>query len=55
MGNEIYKIRLHAKPIEGEANEALIAFLAEHFSTAKKNIRIVRGANSRHKIIEVSV
>jgi hypothetical protein len=55
MGNEVYKIRLHAKPIDGEANEALIAFLAQHFSTAKKNIRIVRGANNRHKIVEISV
>ena len=42
MGNDIYKVRIHAKPIDGEANTALIAFLADHFSVAKKDIKIIR-------------
>ncbi len=53
LGQEVYKIRLQARPVEWEANEALIAFLAKHFSVIKKNIRILHGANTRHKIIEV--
>lgn len=31
MGEEIYKVRLTAKPIDGEANQALIQDLAEYF------------------------
>ena len=45
MGNESYKIRLTAKPVDGEANKALIEFLAEYFDTAKKNIQILSGQN----------
>ncbi len=53
MGNEVYKIRLHAKPIDGEANEALIAFLAKHFAVTKQDVQIVSWNHSRHKVIEI--
>ena len=41
MGNEMYKVWLTAKPIDGEANKALIEDLAEYFKIAKRNVEIV--------------
>ncbi|MBR3253658.1 DUF167 domain-containing protein [Candidatus Saccharibacteria bacterium] len=46
-------VYLRAKPHDGEANEALIKVLAKHFKVAKTTIRIIRGAKSRQKVIEI--
>ena len=48
------KIRLTAPPVDGAANEALIAFLAKTLSTAKSNIEIVSGHTAREKRIRVT-
>lgn len=45
-------VYLRAKAHDGEANEALIKTLAKYFNVPKTSLRIVRGATSRHKIIE---
>jgi uncharacterized protein (TIGR00251 family) len=47
------KIRLAAPPVDGAANDALIDFLAEHCSVQKRAVRIVAGAQSRAKIVEI--
>lgn len=44
------KVAVHAPPIEGRANEALIAFLAEHFSLPRRDVVLVSGALSRSKV-----
>ena len=44
------KIAVQAPPIEGRANEALIAFLAETFGLPKKSIELVSGEVSRSKV-----
>jgi uncharacterized protein (TIGR00251 family) len=44
------KIAVHAPPIEGRANEALIAFLAEYFSLARSSVVLISGALSRSKV-----
>ena len=44
------KIAVQAPPIEGRANSALIAFLAETFGLAKSKIEIVSGELSRSKV-----
>ena len=46
-------IRLAAPPVDGAANEALIAFLAERLGVPRRQITIVRGATSRDKTIAV--
>lgn len=46
-------IYLREKPIDGEANAALIKFLAKHFHVAKSCIRIKTGARGRRKLVEV--
>jgi len=47
------KIRVAAPPVEGKANAALIAFLAEVFGVAKRNVTIVRGETGRRKTLRV--
>jgi uncharacterized protein (TIGR00251 family) len=47
------RIRLHAPPVDGAANEALVAFLADRLSVPRRVVRIVTGATSRSKTIEV--
>lgn len=44
------KIAVQAPPIEGRANEALIAFLSEEFGLPKKSVELVSGASSRSKV-----
>ena len=44
------KIAVHAPPIEGRANEALIEFLADLFSLPRKNVELISGERSRSKI-----
>jgi uncharacterized protein (TIGR00251 family) len=47
------RIRLHAPPVDGAANDALVAFLAERLAVPRRGVRIVTGATSRTKIIEI--
>jgi uncharacterized protein (TIGR00251 family) len=51
-GNAL-KIRVAAPPVEGKANAALVAFLADQFSVARRAVTIVRGENGRRKTIRV--
>ena len=44
------KIAVQAPPIEGRANEALIAFLAETFGVPKRSVELVSGELSRSKV-----
>jgi uncharacterized protein (TIGR00251 family) len=44
------KIAVHAPPIEGRANLALIAFLSELFSLQKNSVELVTGELSRSKV-----
>lgn len=47
------QVRLTAPPVDGAANEALIALLAERLGVAKRDIRVVRGTTSRQKVVEI--
>lgn len=44
------KIAVQAPPLEGRANQALIAFLAETFSVPKSAIELTAGELSRSKV-----
>lgn len=48
------KIRLTAPPVEGAANAALVAFLAEELDVPKSQIEIIAGKTSRRKVVAVS-
>lgn len=45
------KIAVHAPPLEGRANQALIAFLAESFSVPRAKIDLISGELSRSKVL----
>lgn len=47
------RIRLTAPPVEGAANQALIAFLAEVLEVPRDDVEIVAGHTSRRKVIQV--
>ncbi len=47
------KVKVTAPPIEGKANEALIKFLAKEFKISASSIEILRGHNSREKIMRI--
>jgi uncharacterized protein (TIGR00251 family) len=49
----VLRVRLHAPPVDGAANEALVAFLADRLAVPRRGVRIVTGATSRTKTIEV--
>jgi hypothetical protein len=44
------KIAVQAPPIEGRANQALIAFLAKFFSLPKSSVELLSGELSRSKV-----
>lgn len=48
------KIYVTSPAQDGRANEAVIALLAQHFKIKKSCVRIVKGAKSRNKIIELT-
>lgn len=50
-GTWIAKVK--AAPVEGKANEALIALVAEHFGVRKAQVSIRVGASGRLKQLEI--
>lgn len=53
--NKAYKVKISAKPIDGQANKALIEFLSQYFDISKTKINIIAGHKSRDKIIDVDI
>jgi uncharacterized protein (TIGR00251 family) len=45
---------LKSPPIEGRANEELIARLAERFGVSKSRVRIKSGLASKTKLVEIA-
>ncbi len=48
------KIQLAAPPVDGEANAALVAFLAAALGVRKADVEIVRGETGRRKTVRVA-
>lgn len=49
----VYRLQLAAPPVDGKANEACVAYLAELAGVAKSRVRIVSGARGRMKVVEI--
>ena len=47
------KLRINAPPVEGKANAAVIAFVAERCGVAKNRVALVAGELNRHKRVAV--
>jgi len=48
------KVKVHAPPVGGAANEELAEILAAKFHVKKPAIKIVRGNSSKDKIVEIA-
>ena len=53
IGPDNVRIRLAARPVEGQANKALIEFLADRCSVRRSAVTILRGHTSRIKLIAI--
>lgn len=52
-GRPVLKARVRARPVEGEANEALIKLLAKTLGVPKSAVAIQRGGQSRTKMVVI--
>ncbi len=54
LQGEALKLRLSAPPVDGKANKAVLAFLAELFSLPKSALSLKSGQQSRQKTVLVT-
>jgi Uncharacterized conserved protein len=47
------KVKIHAPPVEGRANDALCEFLADHLDLPRRAITVLRGDTSRQKVLRI--
>ncbi len=52
-GRRVLKVRVRARPIDGEANDALIRLLAKSLGVSKSSVTVARGGQSRSKMVVV--
>jgi hypothetical protein len=49
------RVRLAAPPVDGKANELLVAWLSDALKAPRRAVRIARGALSRRKAVEIDL
>ena len=49
QGN-VLRVKIHAPPLDGRANEALTDFLAQRLGLPRRAVTLVRGGRTRHKV-----
>ncbi len=52
IGDEL-KVKVHAPPVEGRANEELCEFLSETLALPRRAVRLVRGDKSNRKVVRI--
>ena len=50
---EALKVKVHAPPVEGRANEAICEFLADELGLPHRAVKVLRGDTSRQKVIQI--
>ncbi len=48
------KVKVHAPALEGRANDALLEFLANKLGIHRRDVTLVRGDKSRHKVVRIA-
>jgi len=48
---DVLRVRVTAPPVDGRANTALVALLADALGIAKSDVRVVAGQTSRRKVV----
>ncbi len=54
LHGDALKIRLAAPPVDGKANAALLAFVADRLDLPKSAVSLKSGQTSRRKVVEVT-
>jgi uncharacterized protein YggU (UPF0235/DUF167 family) len=54
-GDGVLRVRLAAPPIDGRANDALVAWLAKSLGVPRRDVQVLRGESSRRKQVAVAV
>ena len=55
IGENIFEVKVDERAVEGRANKRLVEILAKHFKVPKSRIRLVSGARSRDKVLEIVI
>jgi uncharacterized protein len=50
---EALKVKVHAPPVEGRANDRLCEFLAETLGLPRRAVTLLRGDTSRQKLVRI--
>jgi len=50
-----WRVHVHARPVEGKANEELVQILSDYFGVPRSAVRIVCGHTSRSKTVEIGL
>lgn len=50
----VLKVRVRARPVEGEANKALLLLLAKSLGVPKSAVTLARGGQSRLKMVDIA-
>jgi uncharacterized protein YggU (UPF0235/DUF167 family) len=53
IGERAVLVKVRAKAKDGEANEAVLALLAEALGVAASRLRLLRGATGRDKLVQL--
>jgi uncharacterized protein (TIGR00251 family) len=53
IGENEYRVKVTAPPVDGEANRMLVKVLAKHFGVHKSSLEIVGGKSAKVKIVDV--
>lgn len=51
--NNHLKIKLRATPIKGKANAELIKLLSKKFQVSNSQVEIIKGLNSKNKLVKI--
>jgi uncharacterized protein YggU (UPF0235/DUF167 family) len=54
ISEEYVGISVKARPVDGEANKAIIEYLADIFGLSKSNVELVKGGTNKYKIIALA-
>jgi len=50
----VVTVYLRERAVDGAANDAIVAALAEHFGVRRRQVTILRGHAARVKLVEIS-
>ncbi len=53
LHGEALRVRVGAPPVDGAANDAVVEVLAAALGVPRRAVRIVSGASSRSKVVEI--